>query len=77
VFKALKYYWELSLGFYTNPFMELFLQPRKVALVPDAVVAILAGELHGGWKLWWRRKLFFFLVGFHKRKALVPRLDFT
>jgi FADH2-dependent halogenase len=77
VFQALKYYWDLSLGFYTSAFMELFLQPRKVALVPDAVVAILAGELEGGWKLWWRRKFFFFLVGFHKRKALVPRLDFT
>jgi FADH2-dependent halogenase len=75
VFTALRYYWDLSLGFYNNSFMELFMQPRKVAMVPDAVVAILAGELDGGWKLWWRRKFFFFLVGFHKRKSLVPRLD--
>jgi len=77
VFRALKYYWELSLGFYRNPFMELFMQPRMVAMVPDAVLAILAGELDGGWKLWWRRKLFFFLVWCHERKALGPRLTIS
>jgi len=76
VFTALRYYWDLSLGFYNNRFMELFMQPREVAMVRDAVVAILAGELEGGWKLRWRRKLFFFLVWIHKRRSLVPRLSF-
>ena len=76
VFSALRYYWDMSLGFYNNSFMEMFMQPREVAMVRDAVVAILAGELDGGWKVRWRRRFFFFLVGIHKRRALVPRLSF-
>lgn len=76
VFEALRYYWELSLGFYRKPFLELFMQPREVAQVRDAIVAILAGELDGGWKLRWRRRLFFLLVRIQKHRALVPRLSF-
>jgi len=33
--------------FYTTPFMELFMQPRPKFHLPDAMVAILAGELEG------------------------------
>lgn len=76
VFAALRYYWDLSLGFYNRSFVELFMQPREVAMVRDAMVAILAGELDGGWKLWWRRRFFFLLVWIHKRRRLVPRLSF-
>lgn len=73
---ALRYYWDLSLGFYTKPFMELFMQPRKVARVPDAMVAILAGEMDGGWRIWWRRQFFLLLVKLQKYRPLVPRLSF-
>src|SRR5439155_24447598 len=62
VFRAMWFYWELVEAFYTTPFMELFLEPRRRFGLPDAIVAILAGELEGGWKMDWRRKLFFWLV---------------
>jgi FADH2-dependent halogenase len=77
VFRAMKFYWELVELFYTKPFMELFMQPRPKYQVPDAIVAILAGELDGGWKLDWRRRLFFWLVKIQARWPLVPRISFA
>ena len=75
VFHALKYYWQMSLGFYDQAFLELFMQPREVAQVRDAIVAILAGELEGGWRLWWRRRFFFLLIRLQRRGMIVPRLS--
>jgi len=76
VFRALKYYWKMVEVFYTAPFMELFLQPRPKFRLPDAIVAILAGELEGGWKMEWRRQLFFALIKIQGRWPLVPRLSY-
>ncbi|MCU0771588.1 MAG: tryptophan 7-halogenase [Verrucomicrobia bacterium] len=76
IFAALRYYWDLSLGFYDPAFLELFMQPREVARVRDAIVAMLAGEIEGGWKLRWRRAFFFLLVRLQRYRALVPRLSF-
>lgn len=76
VFRAMHYYWEMVENFYTTPFMELFLEPRKKFRLPDAIVAILAGELEGGWKLDWRRRLFFWLVKAQSRWPLVPKISF-
>jgi FADH2-dependent halogenase len=77
VFRAMKFYWELVELFYTKPFMDLFMQPRPRYQIPDAIVAILAGELEGGWKLDWRRRLFFWLVKIQARWPLVPRISFA
>ena len=77
VFSAMNLYWEMVEGFYTRSFMELFMEPRDKFQLPDAIVAILAGELEGGWKLDWRRKLFFWLVKLHSRRPLVPRISFA
>ena len=76
VFRAMHYYWEMVENFYTTPFMELFLEPRKKFQLPDAIVAILAGELEGGWKLDWRRRVFFWLVKAQSRWPLVPKISF-
>jgi flavin-dependent dehydrogenase len=76
VFRAMRYYWEMAENYYTTEFMELFMQPRARFNLPDAIVAILAGELDGGWKLNWRRRLFFSLVRLQKRWPLVPRISF-
>jgi len=76
VFLALRYYWEMVEVFYTTQFMELFVQPRAKWRLPDAIVAILAGELEGGWKMEWRRLLFFTLIKIQARWPLVPRLSF-
>jgi len=77
VFRAMQYYWELVEQFYTTPFMELFMEPRNRLQIPDAIVAILAGELEGGWKLDWRRKLFFLLVKAQAKWPIVPRISFS
>lgn len=73
---GMHFYWQMVEYYYTKPFMELFLQPRNHASLPDAVNAVLAGELEGGWNLRWRLRYFFFLVKFHARRPLVPRLSF-
>jgi flavin-dependent dehydrogenase len=77
VLAAMDVYWKMVEGFYTRPFMELFMEPRRKFELPDAIVAILAGELEGGWRLDWRRKLFFWLVKIHAKRPLVPRISFA
>ncbi|MDB6027330.1 MAG: Tryptophan halogenase [Verrucomicrobiales bacterium] len=75
-FRAMDFYWEMVEGFYTTPFMELFMNPREKWNLPAAIVALLAGELEGGWKMAWRMRLFFTLVRLQKRWPLVPRIAF-
>jgi FADH2-dependent halogenase len=75
--RAMQFYWEIVEKFYTTPFMELFMQPRPKWHLPDAIVAILAGELEGGWAMDWRRRLFFWLVKLQARWPLVPRISFA
>jgi FADH2-dependent halogenase len=70
-------YWDMIEGFYTKPFMELFLEPRPRYQLPDAIVAILAGELDGGWKLAWRRRIFFWLVKCQRKLPIVPNVSFA
>jgi 2-polyprenyl-6-methoxyphenol hydroxylase-like FAD-dependent oxidoreductase len=74
VFRAMKLYSDMVEGFYTTPFMEIFMEPRPKWELPDAIVAILAGELDGGWAMDWRRKLFFWLIRLQSRWPLVPRI---
>ena len=71
VLRNLKFYEEMVMGFYTTPFMEVFMEPKDKFQLPAAVLAFLAGETEGGWKLYWRRKLFFLLI---KIQALHPFL---
>jgi FADH2-dependent halogenase len=75
VFQAMKLYWRLVEKFYTTEFIELFTQPRPVMQVPAAVVAVLAGELEGGWRVRWRLEMFYLLVWLQKHVGLVPRLS--
>lgn len=76
VFRAMQFYWDLVEGYYTKPFMELFMEPRPKFDLPSAMVAILAGELDGGWSIEWRRKAFFWLIRLQARWPLVPRISF-
>jgi flavin-dependent dehydrogenase len=76
IWRAMKLYWQMVEDYYTQPFMELFLEPRPVVQLPDAIAALLAGELEGGWKLSWRRSYFRILTRIQARHPLVPRLTF-
>jgi FADH2-dependent halogenase len=75
-FGGLKFYWEMIEGFYTTPFMEVFLEPRDKWDLPSAVNAALAGELQGHWALRWRMRLFFLLVKLQGRRPFLPRIRF-
>ena len=77
VFRAMQYYWDLVEAFYTTPFMELFLEPRSRFSLHDAIIAILAGEVNGGWRLDWRRRYFFGLIKLQARWPLAPRIAFA
>ena len=77
VFRSMQYYWDMAEGYYTSPFIDLFMQPRSRLHLPDAIVAILAGELEGGWPMEWRRRIFFWLVKLQSRWPIVPRLSFA
>jgi hypothetical protein len=72
----MQYYWDMVEAFYTTPFVELFMQPRNKFNLPDAIVAVLAGELEGGWRMAWRRQLFFLLIRIQAFWPLVPRVSF-
>lgn len=74
---AMDLYWKMVEGFYTRPFMELFMEPRARFELPDAIVAILAGELDGGWKLGWRLRVFRWLVNLHARRPIVPPISYA
>jgi flavin-dependent dehydrogenase len=75
-FDAMKFYWEMIEGFYTTPFMEVFLEPREKWDLPAAVNAALAGELKGSWSLRWRMRLFFLLIKLQARRPFLPRIYF-
>jgi flavin-dependent dehydrogenase len=77
VMKAMRVYWRLVENFYTTPFVELFMQPKPPMDLPAAVVAVLAGELEGGWQIRWRLEVFYFLVWLQKRWPVVPRLSLS
>lgn len=73
---SMQLYWEMVEGYYTKPFIDLFMQPRDKFNLPAAITALLAGELHGGWKVKWRLKLFFLLVQLQRRFGLLPPISF-
>ena len=73
---GLRFYWRVVENYYTTPFMELFLQPRNHFDLPSAVIAVLAGDVEGGWHLRWRLEYFFLLVKVQKWFPLVPRISF-
>ncbi len=75
VFQAMRFYWKMVEEFYTTPFIELLMQPRPKWQLPDAILAILAGEFEGGWAMRWRRALFFLLVKLQAIRPVVPRLS--
>jgi flavin-dependent dehydrogenase len=74
--RDMRTYWRMVEHFYTTPFMELFFSPQEHLHLASAVNAILAGELHGGWSLRWRMRLFFLLIRLQRRFPIVPRATF-
>ena len=74
VIHAMEVYWELVEGFYTTPFLEVFLEPRDRYGLASALTAVLAGELEAGWALRWRVRIFHWLVKLQGRRPFMPRI---
>jgi Tryptophan halogenase len=77
LFRVMKLYWRMVEGYYHQPFLELFMEPRPKFNLPDAITAILAGEVGGGWPMRWRRYFFLMLTKIQARWKLVPGIDFS
>mgnify|MGYP002629350268 CR=1 FL=1 len=73
---AFNFYREMVEGFYSLPFLDVFFEPRDFLKIPDAVNAALAGELSGRWALWWRMRMFFWLVRRQTRRPFLPHVSF-
>lgn len=67
-------FWEFIQGYYTWPFIELFLQPAEFCHVTSATNAVLAGRPDLPWRVRWRLRLFFLLVRMQKYLPVVPRV---
>lgn len=76
VHDSMKFYWKMVENFYTTPFMEVFLEPRRRFDLPAAVNAVLAGELEGGWAMRWRLGIFFWIIKMQAKYPLLPRISF-
>jgi FADH2-dependent halogenase len=77
IHRSMRWYWDLVEGYYSKPFLDLFMQPKDKFKLPAAITALLGGELEGGWQIRWRLKLFFFLVKIQARWRLLPPISFA
>jgi flavin-dependent dehydrogenase len=76
VIHSMEVYWELVEGYYTTPFLEVFLEPRDRYGLASALTAVLAGELEPSWALRWRVRVFHWLVKLQGRRPFLPRVSF-
>ncbi len=75
VLSAMAVYWKMVEHFYTQPFMEILLEPRERWQLVSAVNVVLAGKIDLPWRVKWRLHLFFLLVRLQKHWPLVPRIS--
>jgi flavin-dependent dehydrogenase len=63
-------------SWYTHEFAEVISSPVAPLQLPGAVNSILAGNITGGWSIWWRLQVFYLVLFVQRYFPLVPRLDF-
>ena len=61
-------------SWYQHEFIEVICQPTKHFNLPAAVNAVLAGNINGGFAIWWRMQLFYLVVFLQRFATLCPRL---
>ncbi|HSI15854.1 MAG TPA: NAD(P)/FAD-dependent oxidoreductase [Chthoniobacter sp.] len=64
-------------SWYQHEFIEVISSPTRHFQLPQAVNAVLAGNISGGFAIWWRMQLFYLVVFLQKFATLVPRLTLT
>lgn len=61
-------------SWYTHEFIEVLANPVNRFQLVAAVNSVLAGNLLGGFGIWWRMQIFYLVVFLQRRLTLCPRL---
>jgi len=61
-------------SWYSQEFIEVITSPAKRFDLPGAINAVLAGNIRGGFSIWWRMQLFYLVVYLQRFATLCPRL---
>jgi flavin-dependent dehydrogenase len=61
-------------SWYSQQFIEVITTPAKRFDLPGAINAVLAGNIGGGFSIWWRMQLFYLVVFLQRHAPLCPRL---
>lgn len=70
-------YWEFIENFYRLHFTQLFFQPHNRWGLVCSVNAVLAGRTELSFPVWWRLRLFFFLVWLNEHIPVVERIKIS
>jgi geranylgeranyl reductase family protein len=62
-------------SWYKHEFAEVISSPVAPLQLPGAVNSILAGNITGGFSIWWRLQVFYLVLFAQRFFPLVPRLD--
>jgi 2-polyprenyl-6-methoxyphenol hydroxylase-like FAD-dependent oxidoreductase len=71
--RAMDVYLRFVDAWYSKEFIEVFLNPHDMLQIPQAVNAVLAGNLGTSFGIRWRMAVFYTLVRLQKHFALCPR----
>jgi FADH2-dependent halogenase len=61
-------------SWYSHHFIEVITSPTGKFDLPGAINAVLAGNIVGGFSIWWRMQLFYLVVFLQRFLPLCPRL---
>ncbi len=74
IHRAMDVYLRFVESWYTKEFTEVFLSPRDMLRIPQAVNAVLGGNIGTRFAIKWRMEIFYLFVRLQKHFALCPRL---
>ena len=75
--RVMDLYLRFVTAWYQHEFIEVISAPTAPFRLPAAINAILAGNIYGGFSIWWRMQVFYLFVFLQKFATLVPRLTLT
>jgi flavin-dependent dehydrogenase len=71
--KAMDVYLRFVDAWYSKEFIEVFLHPQEILQIPQAVNAVLGGNVGTSFAIRWRMSIFYLLVWLQKYFPLCPR----
>jgi len=75
--RVMSLYLRFVKAWYQHEFIEVISHPTAKFQLPAAVNAVLAGNINGGFSIWWRMQLFYLVVYLQKFATLCPRLTLS